>query len=117
MASLKITGKEPNQSYEQPAAFGSWRDMQNTGLRNEFMRINKGAKEKDLPKDLRGTVKANYCPEDDTAWLTCENKACQQVVHLDADGFVTYTYMESKWVGSEKHTYKREQFTYLLCTH
>ena len=46
-----------------------------------------------------------------------ENKAYQRVVQLDAEGFLTYTYMEAKWVGGEKHTYKREQFTYLLCTH
>ena len=115
MASLIIKGKDRNHSYGQTDTFGSWRDMRNAGLRNEFMRKHPHAKEKDLPKDLRGNVKAIVCPRDETDWLLCENKAYQQrVVTLDAD---TYTYMEAKWVGKDKNTHDREQFTYLLCTH
>ena len=117
IASLIIKGKDPNQSYEQTDTFGSWRDMRNAGLRKQFMLKHPPAKDKDLPKDLRGKVKAEYCPKDETDWLLCENKAYQRVVTLDADGFVTYTYMESKWVGKDKTTHDREHFTYLLCTH
>ena len=92
MSELVIKGKDPNNySYEQTDSFGSWRDMRNTGLRNKFIQENKGAKEKDLPKGLRGKIKANYCPTDDTDWLTCENENYQQVVHLDAEGFLTFT--------------------------
>ena len=66
MAWLKVTGKGPNQSYEEPDTFGSWRDMRNTSLRKQFMFKNPDAEENDLPKDLRGKVKAKFCPEDDT---------------------------------------------------
>ena len=85
-------------------------------LRNQFMLENKEAEQKDLPKNLRGKLKAKYCPKDDTDWLMSENKAYQRVVQLDAEGFLTYTYMhmEAKWVGGEKNTYKREQFPYIL---
>ena len=67
---------------------------ENTGLRNQFMLENKDAEQKDLPKNLRGKVQAKYCPKDDIDWLMSENKAYQRVVHLDAEGFLTYTYSE-----------------------
>ena len=118
MAWLKVTGRDPNQAYEQTDTFGSWRDMRNTGLRTEFMAKHKDAQEKDLPKNLRGKVKAKHCPKDETDWLLSENKTYQRVVHLDAEGFITYTYMEAKWVGKgDRIAMDREQFAYLLCTH
>ena len=113
MAKLEIKGKDPHQWYEQMDSFSSWRDMRNTGLRNAFLLRNPTTEKKDLPKGLRGKVKAGHCPKDDTDWLLGENKAYQRVVTLDVDGFVTYTYMEAKWVPKDD----REQFTYLLCTH
>ena len=52
-----------------------------------------------------------------TDWLLCENKAYKRVVYLDSQGFLTYTYMEAKWVPTKKEDLDREQFAYLLCTH
>ena len=36
---------------------------------------------------------------------------------MDSEGFVTYTYMEAKWVPTKKEDQDREQLAYLLCTH
>ena len=60
MSELVAKGKDPNiLSYEQMDTFGSWRDMRNTGLRNQFMLKNKDAEQKDLPKNLRGKQRQN----------------------------------------------------------
>ena len=91
--------------------------MSNTGLRNAFLKKNPHATQKELPKDLRGDIKAYYYPVKQTDWLLCENKAYKRVVYLDSQGFVTYTYMEAKWVPHKKEDLVREQFAYLLCTH
>jgi hypothetical protein len=91
--------------------------MSNTGLRNAFLKRNPHATQKQLPKDLRGEIKAYYYPVKQTDWLLGENKAYQRVVYLDSEGFVTYTYMEAKWVPKEENDRDREQFAYLLCTH
>ena len=90
--------------------------MRKTGLRNKFLQENEGAQQKNLPKDLRGEVKAQYCPKDTTDWPLGELKEYKRVATLDGDGVVTYTYMEAKWMGKGADT-DREQFTYLLCTH
>ena len=69
MLELVIKGKDPaNYAYEQTDPFGSWRDMRNTGLRNKFIEDKK-----DVPKNIK-EIKAQYCPEDLTDWLGCENK-------------------------------------------
>ena len=91
--------------------------MRKTGLRNAILKKNPGATQKQLPQDLRGDVKACYCPNDETDWLLSENKAYQRVATLDSEGFVTYTYMEAKWVPTKKEDQDREQLAYLLCTH
>ena len=42
MAKLVVKGKDPvNYSYEQTDSFGTWRDMRNTGLRNNFIKEKK----------------------------------------------------------------------------
>ena len=91
--------------------------MRHHGLRKEFRHNHTDAEEKDLPKALEGEVKAFYCPNDDIDWLLGENKAYQRVVFLDSQGYVTYTYMEAKWVPTHNEHRDREQFAYLLCTH
>ena len=67
--------------------------MRNTGLQNAILYRNPNAEQKDLPKGLRGTVKAVYCPRDETGWLLGENKEYKRVVTLDANGFVTYMHV------------------------
>ena len=123
MAKLVVKGKDPvNYSYEQTDSFGTWRDMRNTGLRNNFIK-----EKKCVPKYLK-EIKAQFCPENETEWLACENKNYKRVVHMDTQGFefFTYTYMEAKKLpdpvwnkGTQKWVEgnKGEHFTYLLCTH
>ena len=93
--------------------------MCNTGLtlRNAMPKKKPELTQKQLPHHLRGEVKAFYCPIKQTDWLIGENKAYQRVVSLDAEGYVTYTYMEAKWVPQEEIDCDREQFAYILCTH
>ena len=78
------------------------------------------AEQKDLPKGLRGKVKAGHCPKDDTDWLLGENKEYKRVVTLDSDGFVTCTYMKAKWVPNYKEKFDRESIVrnlFIFCAH
>ena len=63
--------------------------------------------------------KALFCPGFQTDWLLCETKEYTRTIHLDVKGAMSITYMEAKWVASQKkgEDTTREQFVYLLCTH
>ena len=82
--------EEANYSYEQTDWFGSWRDMDKLRVRNEPL-----AKKRPVPKSL-AEINALYCPPKLVDWLVAANKNYKQVVHLDAEGFLTYTYMVAK---------------------
>ena len=73
----------------------------------------------ELPKALRGELKALYCPGLHTDWLLSETKEYTRTIYLDVKGAISITYMEAKWVASQKKgdDHSREQFVYLLCTH
>ena len=73
----------------------------------------------ELPKHLRGKLKALYCPSLQTDWLLSETKAYTRTIYLDAKGAIYITYMEPKWVAQTRNGEdpNREQFVYLLCTH
>ena len=73
----------------------------------------------ELPKALRGELKALYCPGLHTDWLLSETKEYTRTIYLDVKGAISITYMEAKWVASQKKgdDTSREQFVYLLCTH
>ena len=73
----------------------------------------------ELPKALRGELKALYCPGLQTDWLLSETKEYTRTIYLDVKGAISITYMEAKWVASQKkgEDTTREQFVYLLCTH
>ena len=53
----------------------------------------------ELPKDLRGELKALYCPSLQTDWLLSETKAYTRTIYLDSKGAISITYMEAKWVA------------------
>ena len=73
----------------------------------------------ELPKHLRGELKALYCPSLQTDWLLSETKAYTRTIYLDSKGAIYITYMEPKWVAQTRNGEdpNREQFVYLLCTH
>ena len=73
----------------------------------------------ELPKALRGELKALYCPSLQTDWLLSETKDYTRTIYLDAKGAISITYMEPKWVAQTRkgEDTNREQFVYLLCTH
>jgi len=73
----------------------------------------------ELPKALRGELKALYCPGLQTDWLLSETKEYTRTIVLDVKGAISVTYMEPKWIASLKkgEDIDREQFVYLLCTH
>ena len=56
----------------------------------------------ELPKALRGEQKALYCPGFQTDWLLSETKEYTRTIHLDVKGAMSITYMEAKWVASQK---------------
>ena len=111
-----VKGKEDaNYSYTQADWFGSWRDMDDLRLRNELI-----DKKRPIPKSL-AEIKALHCPKNQVDWRVVANKNYKQVVHLDADGCLTYTYMVAKkvadtWQTEDGKWVQGEHVSYLLCT-
>ena len=85
----------------------------------ESLKRNDAQPKLELPKALRGELKALYCPGFHTDWLLSETKEYTRTIYLDVKGAISITYMEAKWVASQKKgdDLTREQFVYLLCTH
>ena len=78
---------------------------------------------KEVPR-MAADTNALVCPKYLQDWLKAESRNVKRRVHIDADGFLTYTYniMVSEKVF--KSTKKKdgtcqqsEKFSYLLCTH
>ena len=82
---IRKGNEEGNFSYTQVDWFGSWRDMDNLRLRKAQlaggMRVSPMAEE---TKELK-------VPEGLQDWLDAEIRNFERRVHLDADGFLTYT--------------------------
>ena len=85
----------------QTDTYGSWRDMSNLGLRQAILKKNPTTTQRQLPKDLRGEIKAYYYPKEQTDWLLAPDKAYKRVIFLDSQGLVSYAYMEAKWMPAK----------------
>ena len=62
--------------------------------KEEFLVANPS---KELPKNLRGELKALYHPTKQTDWLLAPGKDYKRTIYLDTNGSIHYTYMEAKW--------------------
>ena len=82
--------------------------------KEEFL---KAKPSKELPRHLRGTLKALYHPTTQTDWLLAPDKDYKRAIYLDTNGSVNYNYMEAKWTPGRGEDPTREQFLSLLCTH
>ena len=105
------------KTYMQTDTYGSWRDMNNRGLLQGILETKPSTTQTQLPRFLRGDLKALYYPKEQTDWPLAPDKAYKRVIFLDSQGLVSYTYMEAKWIPAKGDDLTREQFVYLLCTH
>ena len=80
----------------QMDTYGSWRDMNKRGLLRAILKTKPSTTQAQLPKFLRGDLKALYYPKEQTDWLLAPDKAYKRVICLDSQGLVSYTYMEAK---------------------
>ena len=107
--------------YIQTDTYGSWRDMHNLNTKKDILaqqRLDEADVPKmELPKFLKGELKALYSPKKQTDWLLSESKAYTRTIYLDHKGSISTTYMEAKWMPLKGEDQNREQFVYLLCTH
>ena len=93
------------KTYTQTDTYGSWRDMHNLKTKQDILAdqsLDKADVPKmELPKFLKGELKALYSPKKQTDWLLSESKAYKRVIYLDAKGSISTTYMEAKWMPSK----------------
>ena len=98
----------------QTDTYGSWGDMNALISKEEFL---KAKPSKELPRHLRGELKALYHPTTQTDWLLAPDKDYKRAIYLDTNGSINYNYMEAKWTPGRGEDPTREQFLSLLCTH
>ena len=94
--------------YMQTAMYSSWRDVNNLGLKQAILKTNPETTQRQLPKDLRGEVKAYYYPKKQTDWLLAPDIAYKPVIFLDSEGLGSYAYMEAKWMPGKGEDLTRD---------
>ena len=78
----------------QMDTYRSWRDMNKLISKEELL---KATPSKQLPRHLRGELKALYHPTTQTDWLDAPDRDYKRTIYLDTNGSINYIYMEAKW--------------------
>jgi len=92
-----VKDHDDKQNYMQTDTYGSWRDMHQLITKEDIVQGRSDVPKKELPRFLRGELKALYHPTKQTDWLLAPGKDYKRTIYLDTNGSIHYTYMEAKW--------------------